>query len=255
MFIYIKTTNTMTISLLGVIKIDFIESSYNKALKFIFSAANPAKKLILDTHCAVHKFININALNILANDKYIREHNLFFNYIQDINEGAVWADQDFKSSNHFYNPVSKKGMYGRKSAMDLGIDYYNESLRLWKIKKFNESMFYLGAALHIIQDMTVPQHANIRLLDNHKQYENYIISTYKYVYEFQVETGTYLLKSIEDYVRFNSRVALKVHRKYKSVKDNKERFYLICRCGLPLAERTTAGAMVMFYNDINSIPS
>ena len=255
MFKYITTTYTMIIKSLGVIKIDFIETSYNKALKFIFSAANPAKKLILDTHCAVHKFININALNILENDKYIREHNLFFNYIKDINKGAVWADQDFKSSNHFYNPVSKKGMYGRKSAMDLAIDYYNESLILWEKKEFNKSLFYLGAGLHLIQDMTVPQHANIRLLDNHKQYENFIISTYKYVSEFQVESGTYLLKSIEDYIRFNSRVALKVHRKFKSVKDNKDRFYLICKCGLPLAERTTAGAMVMFYNDISSISS
>lgn len=232
---------------------NFVEANYNRALKVFFSAANPAKKLIIRTHCAVHKFININALNILENDKYIREHNFFFNYIVDINEGAVWADQDFKSSNHFYNPYTKKGMYGRKSAMDLGIEYYTGSLKLWEIKQFNQSLFYLGAALHIIQDMTVPQHANIRLLDNHKQYENYIISTYKYVSEFQVESGTYLLKSIEDYVRFNSRVALKVHRKFKSVSDNKTRFYHICRCGLPLAERTTAGAMVMFFNDINSI--
>ena len=238
-----------------MIKIDFIETSYNTALKLIFSAANPAKKLIMDTHCAVHKFININALNILENDKYIREYNFFFNYIIDINKGAVWADQDFKSSNHFYNPVTKKGMYGRKSAMDLGIEYYGESLKLWEMKQFNKSLFYLGAALHIIQDMTVPQHANIRLLDNHRQYEKFIITTYKYVSEFQVETGTYLLKSIEDYVRFNSRVALKVYRKFKSVKDNNERFYLICRCGLPLAERTTAGAMVMFFNEISSIPS
>ena len=86
---------------------DFIETNYNRVLKLIFSAANPAKKLIIKTHCAVHQFININALNILENDIYVREFNFFFNYITDINEGAIWADQDFKSSNHFYNPNTK----------------------------------------------------------------------------------------------------------------------------------------------------
>lgn len=230
---------------------DFIEQSYDRVLKLIFNIANPAKKIIMNTHCAVHKFININALNILENDNYIEEFNFFFHYIEDINEGAVWADQDFKSSNHFYNPHTRKGLYGRKTAMDLGVGYYNDSIELWKCGKFNKSLFYLGAALHIIQDMTVPQHANIRLLGNHRQYENYILSTYKYVSEFQVESGTYILQSIEDYIRFNSRVALKFYRKFKSISDTKERFYQMCKCGLPLAERTTAGAMLMFHNGIN----
>lgn len=234
-----------------MIKINFLEASYNKALGLVFGAANPIKKSIIKTQCVVHKFININALNILENDKYLVEYNFLSSYIIDINEGAVWADQDFKSSNHFYNPYKKRGLYGRKSAMDLGVEYYNESLKLWDIGEFNKSLFYFGATLHIIQDMTVPQHANIRLLDNHHQYETYIISTYRYISEFQVETGTYLLKSIEDYVRFNARVALKIYRHFKSISDDKDRFYLICRCGLPLAERTTAGAMVMFYNDIS----
>ena len=74
--------------------------------------------------------------------------------------------------------------------------------------------------------MTIPQHANIRLLDNHKQYETYIKRTYRYIEEFHAETGSRILKTIEDYIR-------------------------ISKCGLPLAIRTTAGAMIMFYNQIN----
>ena len=168
---------------------DIIESTYNNFLKFIFGIANPIKKSIIKTQCKVHKSINIEALKILRNDKYLTEYNFFSGYILDINEGTVWADQDFKSSNHFYNPYKKRGLYGRKNAMDLGVDYYSQALSLWNNDEFNTALFYLGAALHLVQDMTIPQHANIRLLDKHHQYETYIKRTYEYLEDFQVEKG------------------------------------------------------------------
>lgn len=233
-----------------VVEMDFFETTYDNFLDTVFSIINPIKKSIINTHCKVHIFINYKALNVLKNDKYLAEYNFFSCYIDSINEGAVWADQDFKSSNHFYNPYKKKGMYARKSAMDLGIDYYSKAIQYWIKGEFNKSLFFLGAALHIIQDMTVPQHANIRLLDDHRQYESFIKDTYEYIKEFEVSTGAYLLDSIEDYIRFNSRVALKIHRKFKDIEDDKTRFYRISRCGLPLAIRTTAGAMIMFYDVI-----
>ncbi len=230
-----------------------IETTYEKLLSKVFSIANPIKKAIIKTQCKVHMHININALKILANDKYISEYNFFSGYISDINEGAVWVDQDFKSSSHFYNPFKKKGLYGRKSAMDLGIEYYDKSLELWKKGEFNESLFYFGAALHIIQDMTIPQHANIRLLDNHRQYENYILQSYEYMDDWEVENGAYLLDSVEDYIRFNTRVAIRIYKEYKDIDDDDNRYYCIARCGLPLAKRTTAGAMIMFYSDLIKI--
>ncbi len=39
-----------------------------------------------------------------------------YSYINDINAGVVWADQDLKSSNHFYNPYTNKGLYGNSNA-------------------------------------------------------------------------------------------------------------------------------------------
>lgn len=229
---------------------DFFESTYDSFLSTFFSLINSIKKSIINTHCKVHIFINYRALNILKNDKYLAEYNFYSNYIDIINEGAVWADQDFKSANHFYNPYKKRGLYGRKSAMDLGIDYYGKAILFWIKGEYSKSLFYLGAALHIIQDMTVPQHANIRLLDDHRQYETFIKETYEYIKEFEVISGAYLLDSIENYIRFNSRVALKIYKNYKNVEDDRRRYYLISRCGLPLAIRTTAGALVMFYNVI-----
>lgn len=213
---------------------------------------NPVKKSIIKTQCKVHKFINVQALKILRNDKYADEYNLFGSYILDINEGAVWADQDFKSTNHFYNPYKKKGLYGRRSAMELGVDYYLRALKLWREGEFKKSMFYFGAALHIIQDMTIPQHANIRLLDSHKQYETFVKRTYQYVNDFQVESGAYKLDTIEEFIKFNARVAIKIYKRFKGINKEEERFYRITRCALPLAKRTTAGAMLMFYRDVFS---
>ncbi|ABR46776.1 phospholipase C zinc-binding protein [Alkaliphilus metalliredigens QYMF] len=235
-----------------VITIEFFETTYDYFLRTVFGIANPIKKSIIKTQCKVHKFINIQALKILRNDGYAEEYNFFSSYILDINKGAVWADQDFKSSNHFYNPYKKKGLYGRRSAMELGVDYYFQAIGLWREGAFNESLFYLGAALHIIQDMTIPQHANIRLLDSHRQYETFVKRTYQYIDDFKVERGTYLLDSVEDYIRFNARIALKIHKRFKKIVDEEHRYYRLTKCGLPLAKKTTAGAMIMFYKDVFS---
>jgi phospholipase C len=230
----------------------FFETTYGHILSTVLGIANPVKKRIIKTECKVHRIINIQALKILKNDGYAEEYVFFSSYISDIGQGAVWADQDFKSSNHFYNPYKKKGLYGRKSAMDLGVEYYNKSIKLWREGKFNRALFYLGAALHIVQDMTIPQHVNIRLLDNHRQYETFVKRTFNHVRDFQVERGAYLLDSIEEYIRFNARIALKVHKRFKRITDDERRFHMVTKCALPLAKKTTAGAMVMFYNDIFS---
>ncbi|MBZ2174236.1 zinc dependent phospholipase C family protein [Schnuerera sp. xch1] len=228
-----------------------LETTYNHLLNSIFIIANPIKKSIKKTECKVHVYLNLKALIILLNNKYVKEYNLYNSYIENINKGAIWADQDFKSSNHFYNPIKKKGLFGRKNAMELAKEYYSKSINLWNKGKTNKAMFYLGATIHLIQDMTVPQHANIRLLDNHHQYEKYVNRTYNNVKEFKIESGAYLLDSIEDYIRFNTRVALKIYRKFKSIKDDETRFYRITRCSLPLATRTTAGALILFYKEID----
>lgn len=227
-----------------------LEKTYNKFLLFSFAFLNPFKKAVITTQCQVHKFINIQALNILKTDKYLEAYDFFNQHIHSINEGAVWADQDFKSSHHFYNPHTHKGLYGRKNALDLGKEYYDKSLALWKVGEFDKSMFYFGAAVHLLQDMTVPQHANIRLLDNHRQYENFVRKTYKLIQEFKAESVLFVLDTIEEFMRFNARVAMKIYKRFSVIEQDENRYYKITRCSLPLAERSTAGCMLMFYGDL-----
>ncbi len=229
---------------------NLLEKTYSKALNLSFAALNPLKKQVIHTHCRVHKFINIQGIRILQNDGYSKEYDFFMNFITPMNKGAVWADQDFKSNGHFYNPTSKKGLYGGKNAMALGEEYYNKAIKLWTLGNFDRSLFYFGAALHILQDMTIPQHANVKLLDNHKQYETFVKKTYTYISDFRCNKGAFLLDSMNEYIRFNARMALKVYRRFKKIKKDEERFYKIARCGLPIAQRTTAGCMILFYQTI-----
>lgn len=231
---------------------DRIETIYNRLLSGIFTIANPIKKSVKRTECKVHICINYYALDSLINEKLLREYNVFNAYIDSINEGAVWADQDFKSSNHFYNPYKKRGLFGRKNAMDLAVDYYLEAINLWSENR-NKAMFYLGAAAHIIQDMTVPQHANIRLLDDHHQYESFVKKNYMYFKVYNENLKPYILGSISDYVRFNSRVALKIYRKFKNIKEDENRFLRITKCTVPLSIRTTAGLMILYYHEIDNL--
>ncbi len=229
---------------------NLLERSYGRVLGIMLLFLNPFKKAVIKTECQVHQFINVQALQILKNDQYNREYEFFSPFIAVVNEGTVWADQDFKSSGHFYNPKIKKGLYGRKDAMSLAKEYYQTAIKKWDDRSFEQSLFYLGASLHLIQDMVVPQHANIRLLDDHRKYENFVKETYLHVDDFKVERGTYLLDSIEAYVRFNARLALKVHKRFKEIPEDDQKFYRVTQCILPLAERTTAGGMLMFYRDI-----
>lgn len=229
-----------------------IEKVYGKIFMYVKRFANPFKKAIIQTECKIHQYINIQALEILKNDNYSDAYNFFSDFISDINEGAVWADQDFKSSGHFYNPDKNRGLYGNTNALSLSKEYYDQALELWRSGNLEKSMFYLGACVHIVQDMTIPQHANIRLLDSHRQFENFIKRTYLSSPRFIASKGGYYISSIEEAVRCNARNAIKIFTRLKAIEDNIQRYYTISKFIIPLAQKTSAGCFLLFYKDTSS---
>lgn len=230
-----------------------LEMFYGKAFRSILKAINPFKKTIIKTEAKVHQFINIYALNVLKENGYDLEFNRYEGHINIINKGAVWADQDFKSINHFYNPTKKKGLYGHGNALKLVKKYYKIAIDNFREHDIEKSMFYLGACVHIIQDLTIPQHVNIRLLDNHRQYENFVKIAYNKGKDFKTSDKPIIFDNIEEYVRFNTKVALRVHKQFKKIKEDNIRFYKVTRCSLPLSQRTTAGCLIMFLNDVSKL--
>lgn len=227
-----------------------VEKSFGELFKYVRIVANPIKKAIIVTECQIHKFINTQALEILENDNFTDASSFFSDYIIHLNKGVTWADQDLKSMGHFYNPFIGRGLYGNKSALTLGEEYYEKALQEWKAGNVESSMFYLGAAIHLVQDMTVPQHVNIRLLDNHKQYETFIKRSYLQSSEFMVHKGGYYyMRFINEAITCNARNAIKIFGKLKTIEDETKRFHTITKFILPLAQRSTAGCLLMFYRD------
>lgn len=226
-----------------------VERSYSAVLGRLFWAVNPIKKKIVKTECEVHKFINNQSVSILKNDGHGAAYNLMTAYLDDINEGVVWADQDFKSSNHFYSPSKNKGLFGRSNAQKEFMVYYNRALDCYSKKNYKKAMFYLGAACHLIQDVTVPQHANIKLMGSHRRYEQWIIRVYKKHDSFKASKGGIYLRNAKDYIRHNSLESIEAYNKFSAENIREKRFYDITSIILVLAQKTTAGLMLNFYKD------
>lgn len=228
-----------------------LENVYGTALSKTLRAINPIKKTVIKTDCEVHLFIQQSALDILKSEGYHREFELFQAFIPQINKGLVWADLDFKSYHHFYNPRVERGRFGYEdNALTVTRSYYNKALKFFAMGNYERSMFYFGAACHIVQDLTIPQHAKGKLLDNHRQFEVYVKSNYKNIKRFKSHEKPIYLYSMEEYINFNAQNALKLDYMYKNIESLSTKFYLIATKSITLAQRSTAGCMLMFYRDI-----
>ncbi|MDP4178639.1 MAG: zinc dependent phospholipase C family protein [Bacillota bacterium] len=230
---------------------DNVEKTYGKALRGVMFAVNPFKKMIMKTNCTVHKFINMQAVEILKNEGYNKEYEFYRKNMRLLNEGVTWADQDFKSTNHFYHFSKSKGLYGFSDALTLCREYFNKSLDLNKNGDFDESIFYLGAACHLIQDATVPQHVNNKLLKSHRGFEMWIISKFMTDYTFVQEKGIYRYKTIDEYINNNALVANNTYLKFLHIEDKEERYGKISTVILKEAQSSTAGFLLDFFEKIN----
>lgn len=230
-----------------------VERSYGKLVRTTLKAINPLKKAAIKTECKVHIFLINQALIILKNDGYIDEYKLFTPYQDDLNAGVVWADQDLKSTNHFYNPVKEKGLYGASNALKECISYYAAALTWWKKGDRRKALFFLGASCHLVQDVTVPQHVNVRLLKQHRKYENWVISMFALHDRFKCYDGGIYLSSIKDFINANARVAMDTYDKYKNIRDNDEKFFMITDTILCQAQRTSSGMLKMYYGDLQDM--
>ncbi|MFA9397542.1 MAG: zinc dependent phospholipase C family protein [Clostridiaceae bacterium] len=225
-----------------------LEISFGKTFKGLMFAVNPIKKKLLKTNCTVHKFINMEAINLLKNEGYDEEAEFYKEYITPLNKGVTWADQDFKSSNHFYHYENGKGLYGFSNALLESSKYYNKAIKLLDDKKMEDSIFYFGAACHLIQDTTVPQHVNNKLLSSHRKFELWIIS--RLMSDFSFFGGNKIIRydNIEGYIKNNSKLANETFSKYGNIKNLNEKNEAIAQIIIKQAQDTTAGFMLDFYD-------
>lgn len=227
------------------------ESGYSKAVTGVFHVVNPIKKRVIKTNCTAHKFIMMQAMEILKNDGYKTEVEFFRQYIGTLNEGVYWADQDFKSSNHFFHVVKHKGLYGRSDLLTEIRKYYSKALNFYDAGDIQKSMFYLGACCHLIQDATVPHHVNNKLLKSHRKFELWIISRLMSDYSFEAHSGTIKYDTVDEYIMKNAVMANNTYYKNMGIADTEEKYATIAVTIMKEAQRTTAGLLLNYYNDIN----
>ncbi|MCR1933629.1 zinc dependent phospholipase C family protein [Clostridium tepidum] len=227
------------------------EKTYGSALRSVFFAVNPLKKKMLKTNCTVHKYINIKAVDLLKIEGYEKEHEFFKKYIKQINNGVFWADQDFKSSNHFYHISKGRGLYGFSDALTECKKYYKNSQENFNKGNIEKSLFYLGAACHLIQDATVPQHVNNKLLKSHRKFELWIISKLMTDYSFDAQEGIIKYDEIQDFIVNNAIMANDIYLKTINIKNREKRYAKIATTIIHEAQRTTAGFLLFFYEEMN----
>lgn len=227
-----------------------LEVTYGKMLRGIFTAINPIKKIIIYTPCTIHKFINNQSIKLLLINGHKEEYLFYKEHINDINKGTEWADQDFKSSNHFYNFKNGKGLYGFSNALAECKKYYIKSINYYLEGDVKKAMFYLGAACHLLQDSTVPQHVNNKLLKNHREFELWILKRFDQDKRFIENEKIEQYKSLVEYFDSNAALANFTHLKNFSIKDKDIRYGKVATTIIRKAQSSTAGFMLDFYNSV-----
>ena len=228
-----------------------LENTYGKAVRSVMFAVNPIKKKIMKTHCTVHRYINMGAIEILKREGYEKEYKYYKDNIKSLNEGVTWADQDFKSTNHFYHAYDQKGLYGFSDALTEFKKYYAKATNYNNEGNICKTMCYFGAACHLLQDATVPQHASNKLLKKHRDFEVWIVSKVMSDYSFHQQGGIIKYKSIDEYIKNNSKMANLTYYKYIDISIKEQRYLKIAEEIIHQAEQTTAGLMVTFYEQIS----
>lgn len=228
-----------------------IEATYGKYLRGLMITVNPIKKRIMKTHCIVHKFINIQAIEILKNTGYGEVHSFYKAHIKELNKGVTWADQDFKSTNHFYHHIKGTGLYGFSNALTEFEKYYKSAMKFIEAGDKKQALFYFGAACHLVQDATVPQHVNNKLLESHRGFELWIISKLMSDYSFPIFNEIINEENVVDYIKNNALFANKTYTSYANIKSREDRYNKIATIIMQRAQKSTAGLMLDFYNEIN----
>jgi phospholipase C len=206
--------------------------------KLVLATASPLQSF-LDKPGITHEFCNRQAIAILRNEGFERAAVLLDQHLSQLNAGVLWADKGWKNVNHYYQPVTKKGLWRFASAWDEFEQYYGQMLAYIRRRNLEKACFYLGAASHLLQDMCVPHHVCCKVLDGHKQYETWAQERrFRYAIE---GSGCYIKdNSVQALFHANATIAADLFDWVKAG-SSEEQYHQATEITLPLAQRSTAG--------------
>ncbi|TEB12512.1 Phospholipase C [Pelotomaculum propionicicum] len=226
-----------------VIKVD--TASWN-TLKLFLAVGTPIQNLfsgIGDTHF----FCNRQALYILKNDGKKIYAQFLNNYLELINKGVGWADKGWKNFSHYFDPVTGQGFGPWPDAKTECSYFFKKAETYWYAGSKKKAIFFLGAALHLAQDLCVPYHARGIAFNGHNEYEKWVQENYQ---DYSVYSdGIYTNSTPESYIEQNAKTS-RLYLPYVLNADYKASYRLATRVLLPLAQRTTAGFLSLFLDRV-----
>ncbi|MDR3540548.1 MAG: zinc dependent phospholipase C family protein [Desulfosporosinus sp.] len=164
-----------------------IGQTLGRMTKLLLASAGPLQ-YFLDSPGVTHVHCLEQAYLTLKHDGKEDIANLFNAYHSMLTKGLYWADRGWKNVNHFYSHPDKPGIIGWPDATAECQYYFNRAFTFFP-KNVDKGMFFLGAALHLVQDMCVPHHSLGILFDGHKEFETWATQNWS---KFPARSGMYL---------------------------------------------------------------
>ncbi|AET68736.1 Zinc dependent phospholipase C [Desulfosporosinus orientis DSM 765] len=224
-----------------------IGQTLGKMTKLILASAGPLQ-YFLDSPGATHVQCLNQAYKVLQSDGKGEAARFFHNHHAMLTKGLYWADRGWKNVNHFYIHPEKQGIMGWPGAVTECQSYFNKALSLFP-KDADKGMFFLGAALHLVQDVCVPHHALGAVFDGHKEFETWATQNCE---AFKAKRGLYLSFShpaqwIEHNARYSGPLYPLVSLKHNSTEKSYRRASELL---IPLTIATSAGFLDLIHNRI-----
>ncbi|WP_041313775.1 zinc dependent phospholipase C family protein [Heliomicrobium modesticaldum] len=218
------------------------------AARWLLVSASPVQDRVGGLAAVTHDFCINQAKEILRNDGFEAEARQVAYYQSQMIEGVAFVDQSWRNVAHYYNPVSKKGLFGGPSAVTEIERYFRRAVKLYQEKKEARAMFFLGAACHFVQDLCVPHHAVGAIFSGHREFESFAEEKrYDYAVAFGGDYADH--KKPAEWVDENARVA---YDHFTAVSGrNTASIHQAMMVLLPLAQRTTAGFVKYFFDTLS----
>lgn len=218
---------------------------YN-GITLMLAMASPLQS-VLDRPGITHEFCNRQAVAILKNDGLAGRAAFFESHLAELNAGVYWADGGWKNAGHYFDPVSGRGLWHFNNAIAELQGYYNRGVQQFERGDIAKAVFFLGAAAHLLQDVCVPHHARAKLFCGHREYERW---AEQHHYEFAVEAqGVYDSEHPCRLALHNALIAADLLG-WANETAGVDNFRCATLVLLPLAQRTTAGLLQRFSEQV-----
>ncbi|MFW9919891.1 MAG: hypothetical protein ACFFED_09845 [Candidatus Thorarchaeota archaeon] len=124
-----------------------------------------------------HYSLTGKALDILENEYNLDISGLRSN-LGKIREGNLWADNDAENLMrgwHYQEAWFHAGVFFHPPAGDVATWGMNDAISSYNAGEYEDAFFWVGFALHHLQDLMIPGHSDVILLGlfQHDEYEEY----------------------------------------------------------------------------------